>query len=76
MTDLDRSKRSNDAAGDWLLHPRQSHGPMGWDRMIPNVRCAVVEGNHFTIMRQPLATNNLRLRFWRGLAGRPRKSVN
>ncbi|KAL8724560.1 MAG: hypothetical protein Q9166_007882, partial [cf. Caloplaca sp. 2 TL-2023] len=42
-------------AKDWLNGRRDSYGPAGWDRMTgqSNVRCHVVKGHHFSMMRAP-----------------------
>lgn len=47
--------QERNATQDWLLLPRSSteHGSNGWETLLPGVRCIVVGGNHFTIMRQP-----------------------
>ncbi|KGO38588.1 Acyl transferase/acyl hydrolase/lysophospholipase [Penicillium expansum] len=42
-------------AEDWILDPRGNAGPNGWDSLVPGVvvRCAVIPGDHFTMMRRP-----------------------
>ena len=42
-------------ARDWLFGDRKGYGAEGWDRLIGtgNVRCHVVEGNHFSMMKAP-----------------------
>ncbi|KAK4464770.1 hypothetical protein QBC42DRAFT_220122 [Cladorrhinum samala] len=43
------------AARDWMMDPRSGFGPGGWDELVPGkqVRCEVVKGDHFSIMRRP-----------------------
>ncbi|KAI4121902.1 MAG: hypothetical protein LQ338_006102 [Usnochroma carphineum] len=41
---------------NWLLEDRTDFGSNGWDQLIPGegtMRFATIEGNHFTMMRQP-----------------------
>jgi len=52
-TQLREEAGMDNKARDWLMDPRESYEPNGSDRLLPNVECAVVEGNHFKIMRQP-----------------------
>ncbi|KAI0401614.1 hypothetical protein F4802DRAFT_618819 [Xylaria palmicola] len=45
------------AASDWVLKPRTDYGPNGWDMLLPaaagSIKCYVVDGDHFSIMRNP-----------------------
>ncbi|KAI1311174.1 hypothetical protein F5Y03DRAFT_411036 [Xylaria venustula] len=43
------------AAGSWILQPRQGYGPHGWDILLPGtkIQCRVVDGDHFSIMKTP-----------------------
>ena len=43
------------AAADWILDPRTSFGPGGWESLLPGakIECRVIEGDHFSIMRDP-----------------------
>jgi thioesterase domain-containing protein len=45
-----------DAVDDWLLFPRTSYDSTGWDELLPNYKSIVLDGNHFTIMKQPLVS--------------------
>ncbi|MCJ1476563.1 hypothetical protein MMC13_005229 [Lambiella insularis] len=40
----------------WLVENRRDLGPAGWDTLLGNaeIRCESVEGNHFTMMREPI----------------------
>ncbi|KAF3481110.1 polyketide synthase [Arthroderma uncinatum] len=38
---------------DWRVKPRDSFGPNGWDRLVGDMDCYVVEGDHETIMCIP-----------------------
>ncbi|KAJ2981618.1 hypothetical protein NUW58_g6645 [Xylaria curta] len=52
---LNGSLDSANAATDWVLRSRHDYGPNGWDRLLPetNVECCIVDGDHFSIMRNP-----------------------
>ena len=43
----------------WLLENRRDLGPGGWERLLGDskVRCVSVEGNHFTMMREPIVSS-------------------
>lgn len=43
----------NDAQS-WLLLARGEIGSGGWERLVPDVESQTVEGNHFSVMREPL----------------------
>jgi hypothetical protein len=43
----------SDSINDWLLFARNEHESRGWDEVLPNYKHVIVDGNHFTIMRQP-----------------------
>jgi thioesterase domain-containing protein len=45
---------ASDGINDWLLFARTSHDSTGWDEVLPNYKHVIVDGNHFTMMRQPL----------------------
>ncbi|KAJ5174236.1 Acyl transferase/acyl hydrolase/lysophospholipase [Penicillium canariense] len=51
--DLARIRRNQ--AEDWILDPRKNAGPNGWDSLVSGVpvTCAVIPGDHFTMMRNP-----------------------
>lgn len=53
--DSDPRRQKLNAAGDWMMDPRRSFGPGGWDELVPGiqVKCEVVKGDHFSIMRRP-----------------------
>lgn len=38
---------------DWQRKPRASFGPCGWDRLVGELECHVVEGDHESIMSPP-----------------------
>lgn len=38
---------------DWLTAQRKSFGPNGWDRLLGNIECIAVEGDHFSVMNPP-----------------------
>ncbi|KAH8689371.1 putative polyketide synthase [Talaromyces proteolyticus] len=42
---------------EWLVNNRKNLGSNGWDKLVgkTNTRCVSMEGNHFTMMRDPLA---------------------
>jgi len=42
----------------WLVEDRSDLGPNGWERLVGgrNVTCLNVEGNHFTMMREPIVS--------------------
>ncbi|KAK4167951.1 putative polyketide synthase [Cladorrhinum sp. PSN259] len=46
---------NKDAARDWMMDPRRSFGPAGWDELITGMelKCEVVKGDHFSVMRKP-----------------------
>ncbi|KAK1760384.1 acyl transferase acyl hydrolase lysophospholipase [Echria macrotheca] len=43
------------AAADWIMDPRSDFGPGGWEALLPGreIKCKVVAGDHFSIMRKP-----------------------
>ncbi|KAK3994996.1 putative polyketide synthase [Cladorrhinum sp. PSN332] len=49
----ERGKKN--AARDWMMDSRGSFGPSGWEELISGteVKCEVVNGDHFSIMRTP-----------------------
>jgi iron transport multicopper oxidase len=51
----DLARLRGNQAEDWILDPREDAGPNGWDSLVPGVpvACAVVPGDHFTMMRNP-----------------------
>lgn len=58
-------------AQNWLMDPRTDLGPNGWSELLPKVECTVLEGNHFSIMRQPQVRVVVLLsRFTMNMAGR------
>ena len=38
---------------DWLTSTRKSFGPNGWDRLVGDMECVAIDGDHFSIMNQP-----------------------
>ena len=38
---------------DWLTAERRSFGPNGWDRLVGEVECVAIDGDHFSIMNVP-----------------------
>lgn len=51
----DLSRGTSNQAEDWILDPRKNAGPNGWDSLVSgvSVTCAVIPGDHFTMMRNP-----------------------
>ncbi|KAJ5345900.1 Acyl transferase/acyl hydrolase/lysophospholipase [Penicillium brevicompactum] len=50
----DLSRGTTNQAEDWILDPRKNAGPNGWDSLVSGVvTCAVIPGDHFTMMRNP-----------------------
>ncbi|KAI0024609.1 hypothetical protein F4780DRAFT_775556 [Xylariomycetidae sp. FL0641] len=49
------TQASQDATSDWIMDPRRTFGPNGWDSLLPgaHMTCETVEGNHFSLMRKP-----------------------
>ncbi|KAI3318102.1 ketoacyl-synt-domain-containing protein [Xylariaceae sp. AK1471] len=45
----------SNAASNWVLNPRQNYGPNGWDMLLreTSILCCVVDGDHFSIMKNP-----------------------
>lgn len=43
-------------ARHWIMNPRTRYDAGGWDDLLPDsrIRCDVVTGDHFSIMRQPV----------------------
>jgi iron transport multicopper oxidase len=52
---LNGEVNGGNAASDWVLNPRQSYGPNGWGLLLQetNIQCCVVDGDHFSIMKNP-----------------------
>ena len=51
---VSEGKSVGSVAKDWLLGKRSDYGPCGWDRLTgKEVECHVVEGNHFSMMKEP-----------------------
>ena len=46
-------KGNENGAQEWMMEPRKKFGGNGWERLVGRVETKVVEGNHFSIMRQP-----------------------
>jgi hypothetical protein len=46
---------------NWLLNNRTDFGYNGWDKLLgaENCTCVSIEGNHFTMMREPIVSNSL-----------------
>ncbi|KAK4198880.1 putative polyketide synthase [Triangularia verruculosa] len=44
---------AKNAARDWMMDTRSDFGPNGWEMLLPgtDIKCEVVDGDHFTIMR-------------------------
>ncbi|KAI9833795.1 MAG: hypothetical protein M1819_003530 [Sarea resinae] len=42
---------------DWLKAERTTFGPNGWDRLVGEVECVAIEGDHFSVMNPPRITN-------------------
>lgn len=40
-------------AHKWIMDRRETYDGNGWERLVPAVEVDIVNGNHFTIMRQP-----------------------
>ena len=38
---------------DWLTAERKSFGPNGWDRLVGDMECHAIDGDHFSIMNPP-----------------------
>lgn len=38
---------------DWLTAERKSFGPNGWDRLLGEIECTAIDGDHFSVMNQP-----------------------
>ena len=38
---------------DWLTSTRKSFGPNGWDRLVGEMECVAIDGDHFSVMNQP-----------------------
>lgn len=38
---------------DWLTAPRKSFGPNGWDKLVGDIECVAIDGDHFSIMNVP-----------------------
>ena len=38
---------------DWLTAERKSFGPNGWDRLLGDIECLAIDGDHFSVMNQP-----------------------
>ncbi|MCJ1313534.1 hypothetical protein MMC25_007213 [Agyrium rufum] len=38
---------------DWLTAERKSYGPNGWDRLVGDIECHNIEGDHFSVMNLP-----------------------
>ncbi|KAI1371583.1 hypothetical protein F4677DRAFT_464190 [Hypoxylon crocopeplum] len=51
----EESLGGENAASDWIMDPRKSYGPNGWDTLLPgaNITCEVVTGDHFSMMKKP-----------------------
>ncbi|KAJ6178070.1 Acyl transferase/acyl hydrolase/lysophospholipase [Penicillium mononematosum] len=51
----DLARIRGNQAEDWILDPRGNAGPNGWDSLVSGVpvTCAVIPGDHFTMMRNP-----------------------
>ncbi|KAK7742385.1 Type I Iterative PKS [Cytospora paraplurivora] len=49
------SAGGDNIAKDWMMDRRTDQGPGGWDALLPGakVKCQVVTGDHFSIMRRP-----------------------
>ncbi|KAK5652180.1 hypothetical protein OQA88_10823 [Cercophora sp. LCS_1] len=47
--------KTGNAARDWIMDPRKSFDANGWDELLPgaHIKCEVVTGDHFSIMRKP-----------------------
>lgn len=43
---------------DWLTAPRKSFGPNGWDNLVGDMECVVIDGDHFSIMNVPKLSSN------------------
>ncbi|KAF2664950.1 polyketide synthase 1 [Microthyrium microscopicum] len=52
-----QEKVSSDGINDWLLFSRHGPDSTGWDELLPNYKAIVVDGNHFTMMREPKVRN-------------------
>ena len=37
----------------WMMGPRNLYDSHGWDKLLPDVKCKVVQGDHWSIMRAP-----------------------
>ena len=50
---LPAKARVANKAQDWIVEPRRDFGGNGWEKLVPGVRCEVVDGDHFTVMKAP-----------------------
>lgn len=46
---------------DWLTAERKSFGPNGWDRIVGDMECHAIDGDHFSIMNPPRVSLALQL---------------
>jgi hypothetical protein len=46
---------------EWLINNRYNLGENGWEKLVGkgNTRCVSMDGNHFTMMREPLVSLKL-----------------
>lgn len=49
---------------DWLTAERKSFGPNGWDRLLGEIECTAIDGDHFSVMNQPRVCSSIPPLIW------------